>query len=229
MKYLLPFLALLTLGSSLFISSLFPAEAAWMPEGFQVPIIAYEFLQTEAEVQQFFGAPSTEREAWIAAMYKGHQWDYLYLVIYGVFLAAWGYFAVLQTKNQSFYAICILAVLASLSDVFENFQLVAILSKIDTGGMTSELDKLFLFTWLKWGALALALNGLAFFTTRYFKLGKVHLVIGGVTLLLGIVAFFQRSAVTSWFTFGVTLQFLLLMIMSGAIFGRTKKTMLKAD
>ncbi|MFK7935946.1 MAG: hypothetical protein AB8G22_20705 [Saprospiraceae bacterium] len=225
MKYLLPLLALATLLTSLFLSSLFPAEMAQMPEGFQVPIIAYEFLQTETEVQQLFGAASPERQEWIEGMYLGHQWDTLYLMIYGAFLAAWGYYAAQQTKNNSFYAICVLALTASLGDVFENQQLVAILPKIDAGGFTAELDQLFIFTWIKWGALALALNALAFFTTRHFKLGKLHLVIGGVTLLLGIMAFFQRSVLTSYFTFGITLQFLLLMIMSVIIVWRNKKAM----
>lgn len=223
MQKTLPLLATAVAITSLFLTTLFPSEAAWMPEGFTVPIIAYEFLLTNAEVSQFFGPPSAQRAEWVAGMYKGHQWDSLYLVLYSVFLALWGAYAVQQTRQKWFYAVSLLAILAAVSDIFENRQLVAILEILDTSKFDNELSRLFIFTWLKWGSLAIALAGLSLFTKQRGWLGKIHLGIGVLTLILGVVAFFNRSVVTSWFTVGITMQFLLLIILSFMVYWKDRK------
>lgn len=223
MQKALPIFAIAVALTSLLLGTLFPSKVAWLPEGFTVPIIAYEFLLTNAEVSQFFGPPTEQRTEWITGMYQGHRWDTLYLVLYGSFLALWGGYAVKQSQQKWFYIISVLALIAAISDVFENRQLVAILDILETGRFDQELNRLFIFTWLKWGSLTIALAGLSLFTIQKGWLGKIHLGIGVLTLILGIVAFFNRSVVTSWFTVGITIQFLLLIILSFMVYWKDRK------
>ncbi len=192
----------------------FPAEAAWMPDGFTVPILAYEFLQTSEEVQRFFGEPGPEQDQWIAGMRLGHQLDYIYLLFYASFLAAWGWYCGQFATKKIAYVVITLAVIAAAADVLENIQLVEITYKLAGQNMDPELRLLFLFTWLKWGSLALALAALSPYFLERSWLGKTLVGISFITLILGSIAFFDRSVVTSYFTTGIALQFLLLFIFA---------------
>ena len=198
---------------SIILGVIFPTEVAWMPRGFTTPIIAFEFLQTNQEVIQFFGADSPERTEWIEKMELGHQVDSLYLVVYGLFLAVWGWYAVKTTSNKLCYVVLLLAGLASVSDALENAQLVAICAKIETGVFTEELDRLYLFTWLKWGSLTFALVSLMPYLYKHSRLGRVISTIGVMTVIACLFAFLGRSY-TTIFTLGITLQFLLLIVLS---------------
>lgn len=189
----------------------FPSSVAWLPEGFSSPILAFEFLQTNREVLQFFGPASPERDAWVTGMNRGHQVDYLYLVVYGLFLASWGLLGFRKTGNKLFYGIIVLAVVAALSDLMENLQLVNIASNLDAGTFETPLKRLFLFTWLKWGSLAFALAGISVYLFKTGFAGKIYMVVSLATLVLGVIAFINRSAFTGYFTLGITVQFVFLI------------------
>ena len=117
-------------------------------------------------------------------------------------------------KNKFFYTIIALAIIAVLSDVMENIQLVNIASHLDAVTFAGPLRRLMIFTWLKWGSLALALTGLSVFLVNKRWLGKIYLALSLATLVLGTMAFFNRSLITSYFTLGITMQFLLLIIFA---------------
>ena len=53
-KILIFIIGLAVLALSVMLQTTFPKEAAWMPEGFSSPVLAFEFLQTNEEVKQFF-------------------------------------------------------------------------------------------------------------------------------------------------------------------------------
>lgn len=213
-KKILAVLGLAVLIVSIVLQLLFPKEAAWMPEDFASPIVAFEFLQTNEEVKAFFGPPTAERTQWLDAMIVGHQVDYLYLVLYGLFLAFWGKLAVEETANKAFYFISILAVVAALSDMVENWQLVAIVEQIEQADFNTELQLLYIFTWLKWGSLALALAGTAWYLSQNGKFGKMLLIISGITLVFACLAFLKRSVNTTYFSLGIVLQFVFLIGLS---------------
>ncbi|KAA3633718.1 MAG: hypothetical protein DWQ02_12685 [Bacteroidetes bacterium] len=199
---------------SLILRSIFPTEVPWMPEGFTTPIIAFEFLLTTSEVLMFFGSAGPEQEALVEAMLTGHKIDNVYLVVYGLFLAGWSLLAARKTRNNFFYLLIFFAILASIGDWYENKQLVLIASNLSWGYFDGTLFELWLCTWLKWGSLSITLAGLSFFTWKQGWTGKIFAVVSAITLILGGIAFFERSAITSYFTLGITLGFVLLIIKS---------------
>lgn len=208
---------------SIVLMFIFPTEVSQMPDGFDVPIIAYEFLETDQEVKAFFGPGEKVKFELVSTMNLGHRLDYLFLVFYGGFLAVWGVFCVRLTSNKIFYLVTFLAVIAALGDVFENIQLVKIANTLKKGVFTAELQNLFLYTRLKWGALSLAfpIIGICIFKFGWF--GKCIAFLGFLTLVLGLVGLADRSQLTTIFTKGISLLFLLLFVLSILIYsGKVK-------
>ncbi|MGI9552295.1 MAG: hypothetical protein ACR2MT_13935 [Aurantibacter sp.] len=208
---------------SVVLMFVFPTEVPQMPDGFSVPIIAYEFLQTDQEVMAFFGVEGKPRDQLVSAMNLGHVIDYFFLVFYSGFLTVWGVFCVRLTSNKLFYSVTFLAIIAAFGDLFENIQLVKIANTLENGVFVAELKNLFLFTWVKWGALALTfpIIGICIFKFGWF--GKTIAFLGWLTLILGVVAFADRSLVTALFAKGVSLLFLLLFVLSILVyFGKVK-------
>jgi len=222
-KKILVVLGLAVMVFSIVLKFVFPNEASQMPDGFNVPIIAYEFLQTDQEVKAFFGPEGEFRDKLVAAMNLGHALDYFFLVLYSGFLAVWGTFCVRQTSNKLFYLATFLALVAAFGDVFENMQLVKIANSLKKSVFATELKNLFLFTWIKWGAIALAFPIIGSCTFKFGWLGKTITFLSYLTLILGIVAFVDRSMVTVLFTKGISILFLLLIVLSILIyFGKVK-------
>ncbi len=213
MKKIIFILGILVIIMSLGLTTVFPQEAAWLPDGFTVPIVAYEFLQSDAEVLQFFGTEPSQQKQLVTAMNKGHQLDYIYLCIYALFLAAWGRYAALEKKQVFFNGIIILAAITAVADIGENIQLVSIANQLESGSFAPQLELLYRFTWLKWGALVLSLLGLSPYTIQQDWLGKTLALISVLTFVLSVFAFAERSILTSYFTKGIALQFLLLVLL----------------
>ncbi len=223
LKYTILFLGIGVVVFSVVLRFIFPSEAAWMPEGFSSPILAFEFLQSDSEVIQFFGAKSPERDEWVSGMYWGHQADYFYLLVYSSFIAGWALSIVRQTKNKLFYAVIILSYVAAFGDVMENRALVDISSNLDVGQFGQELRHLHVFTWIKWGCLSLALLGLSPYMIKERWLGKILTFVGIITVILGVLAFLNRSLITSYFALGISLQFLLLIVLAVVRVFKTSK------
>lgn len=222
-KKMLVALGLAVMVFSIVLMFVFPTEVPQMPAGFSVPIIAYEFVQTDQEIKAFFGAEGEFRDRLVSAMNLGHVLDYFFLVFYSGFLATWGVFCVHLTSNKLFYLVAFTAVIAAFGDVFENIQLVKIANTLNKGVFETELKNLFLFTWVKWGALALAFPIIGICIFKFGWVGKIIALLSCLTLILGVIAFADRSVVTAIFTKGISLLFLLLFVLSILIyFGKIK-------
>lgn len=192
---------------------LFPSEVAWLPEGFTSPIIAFEFLQTPEEVQKLFGSEGVDRTMYLQKMRVGHLADSFYLIFYSTFLGILGWIAAKRSGHQWLYLIVPLAILAGATDAAENLQLVALTYQLDAGDMLAELRYLHLFTWLKWGSLALGLAGLSIYLYQHGFLGKLYSAVSAITVVLAVLAFMNRSVITSFFTLGIVLLFFLLFVL----------------
>ncbi len=177
LKILIAILGLGIIVVSLILRSIFPTEVPWMPEGFTSPIIAFEFLQTPAEVHKFFGSAGPEQDALVQSMITGHKVDTIYLVVYGLFLATWSWMAAKVTRNNFFYLLIFFAIVASVADAYENKQLVFISQNLEGGYLEGHLFDLSLFTWLKWGCISITLAGLSFITWKHGWIGKVFAVV----------------------------------------------------
>lgn len=206
------FIGLGVIALSLVTLAVFPQSAPGKIAGIRSPIIAFEFAQTVEEIETLFGpVGSPERAALVAAMDRGNWLDFLYMLLYSAFLASFAIQAARQTGKTWLYAGAALALVALIGDVLENVQLLAITAKLDSGAFTLELTRLYWFTWLKWGSLALyfLLVGVGLWGNGRFS--NLITLVTAITFLLGLFSFNQRGPTTEPFTLAIVLMFLLLI------------------
>ncbi|MCP5095230.1 MAG: hypothetical protein GY943_06740 [Chloroflexi bacterium] len=199
---------------SLILMGINPQEAPKMPEGFTTPVLAFEFVQTEQEVLDLFGDDTAVRADLIRAFDLGSWVDFVYLLLYGGFLFTFALQVVQQTGNKLFWGTAVFAIIVMFADVMENVQLLGITSALETEEFARQLTLLPLFTWIKWGGLAILFLLLTpyFFTQNLFArfIGIVAIICFG----LGGVAFLNRSAFNEYYALSVALMFVLMIAYS---------------
>jgi hypothetical protein len=85
-----------------------------------------------------------------------------------------------------------------------------------------ELTRLYWFTWLKWGSLALYFVWVGVGLWGNGRFPALITFTAALTFLLGLFAFVQRGPTTEPFTLGIVLLFLLLIGYS--FLARTRPT-----
>ena len=207
------FLGIAVVIMSLILLAVFPAKAPVLPDGFFTPIIAFEFIQTPDEVYQLFGHEnSAERDVMVHAMDLGNRLDFIYMVLYSGFLAAFCMKVFRQTQKNLYIIGAVIAAVVLLGDFLENIQLLGITAHLNTGDFLNELERLRYFTWLKWGGLCLVFVVLAphFFRGRVFS--KIIAGWAVLTITAGIIAFVNRSLINEIFSLFVAVMFVLMII-----------------
>lgn len=175
------FFGAMTLVLALIMLFTFPSTAN-LSEGFQTPIIAFEFAKTESDVAFLSGmseASVSNREK----MDAGHFWDMFFPFAYGGFLALW--MVKLQRQGIRFLKFGVLIALAIVPfDIYENVVLLDITAAL---GRASSVDMLLadlhIATWLKWSAIGLSAGMLAIgFTLQkhYFSAATSYLASLGI-------------------------------------------------
>lgn len=206
-------IGILVIISSLVLMKVFPSQAPSMPEGFMTPILAFEFAGSVEEVEALFGEPQSGfRAAMIAAMDLGNHLDYVYMVLYSLFLFTFSVTCARIKRSSYYYLPALIAVLTLVGDVMENVQLLGITASLAEGGFEKELQLLFYFTWLKWGGLALIFLMLAPYFAGGGFTSKIIALVGFSTTVLGIFSFFRRSIINEVFAIAVAVMFLLMVI-----------------
>ena len=140
---------------------IFPSKAD-LPEGFSTPIIAFEFAQSEADITYLTDTAKNAEEN-RHKMFTGLKWDMAFPFAYGgfIFLLILQ-IALAQRTNKLPWAGLLPALLIAPFDLLENVQMLAILKAIESAALSAELfSNLFLATWLKWGAIGVAMGILA--------------------------------------------------------------------
>jgi hypothetical protein len=194
---------------------LFPQSSPGQIDGINSPIIAFEFAQTVEEIEALFGpAGSAERAALALAMDRGNRLDFLYMLLYSAFMFTFAVQAGRLSGKAWLYAGAVLAVAALLGDVLENVQLLAITAKLDSGAFSVELARLYWFTWLKWGSLAVYFVWMGAWLWGNGRFPTLIALASFLTFLLGLLAFIRRGPITEAFTLAIALMFLLLIIYS---------------
>jgi hypothetical protein len=200
-------LGLGALAMTLILGLIGPRETGPLPAGFITPVMAFEFAGSADEVGKLFDPDGSA-----AAMDRVNRWDFLYMTLYNAFLGAFALVAARQTGNRRFCVAAALAPLILAADALENVQLLALTGMLDGGDMSAPLARLRLFTWLKWGGLAL-----------YFLLLMPHFrglpgrwrwvaAAGATPALLAVVAVFVRGLPHELMALSIGLLFLLLTI-----------------
>ncbi len=207
------YLGLAVIVMSIILLFIFPSQAPTLPEGFMTPIIAFEFIQTENEVFEMFGGHDLlVRNTMTDAMDLGNRLDYGYMVLYSLFLFFFSATCAKISKNPYYYAGAFIAVMVLAGDALENVQLLSITANLSGGAIKPHIQRLQIFTWIKWGGIALIFLLL---TPWFFKGGRFSKIIGGWGMIgfgLGVVAFFNRSIINEIFSLSIALMFVLMII-----------------
>jgi hypothetical protein len=207
------FLGLAVMMMSILLLFIFPSKAPSLPEGFLTPIIAFEFIQTKAEVMEIFGGENiTMRNEMVRAMDLGNRLDYVYMCLYSVFLMIVSVTCARLSKNKYYYAGAVLALVALAADALENAQLLGITANISTGNFDSQLRLLHLFTWIKWGGIALIFLTLSPWFLKGNRFSKIIGIMGIISFILGVLAYMNRSVINEIFSLSVALMFIFMII-----------------
>ncbi len=196
-----------------------PRQVGPMPPGFVTPVMAFEFAADPAEVGHLFSVMGAA-----AAMDRVNRWDFLYMALYNGFLIAFALACARRTGNRYYYVVAALPLLIWLADALENVQLLAITGLLAgdavepvMGQMLPLLDRLRLFTWLKWGGLALYFVLL----WPYFR-GRAGWarwigIVGLLPALLAVAALISRGLANELMVLAIGLLFLLLTVYAWKI------------
>lgn len=204
---------LLVLAMSVVLLAVFPAKAPRMPDGFFTPIIAFEFIETTAEVfQMFVTTDATVRQEIVNAMDLGNRLDFIYMCLYSLFLLLFSVKCAEISGNKFYYIGAAVSVLVLVGDVLENVQLLGITAQLENGNFDTLLFRLHLFTWIKWGGMALIFILLFFWFKKGNLFSKAIGATGIVSFHLGMLSYLHRSVITEIFCLSVALMFILMII-----------------
>jgi len=207
------YIGLLVIIMSVTLVIIFPSKASKMPDGFFTPIIAFEFIQTKAEVFQLFvSTDGTINQAMVDTMNLGNRLDYFYMLLYTSFLLLFCVTCARLAEKKSYLIGAAISLVVLIGDAMENIQLLGITAGIEYGDFDTPLKLLYLFTWIKWGGIAAVFLVLLPWFARGGMFSKIIGMTGSATIALGVLAFLNRSMITEVFSLGVGLMFLFMII-----------------
>ena len=207
------YIGLLVFGMSLILLMVFPSTASRLPDGFFTPVIAFEFVQTRVEVlQMFLETNGAVRKDLVDAMNLGNRLDYIYMVLYALFLMGLSVKCAQLSEKRMYYIGAALSLMVLGADAMENIQLLAITAGLETGNLEPFLGRLFIFTWIKWGGIAAVFLVLVPWFLKGRMFSKIIALAMIITVMLGVAAFLRRSVITEMFALGVGLVFLMMII-----------------
>jgi len=200
----------------LFLMSTFPRHVPFMAEGFQTPIIYFEFVQTVEETQQLFGMTKglLPDDNLIQQMDFGNKIDFIYALVYSLFLFLFARTLVKISGKKLFIAVMVLAVTAFIGDCLENVKLITITENIESGSFQNDLEALFVFTWIKWGSLALSFVILSEWFFRGKIISTIFAFLGWTPMILGILAYKMPGFYNELFAKSIMFMFVALIVYS---------------
>jgi hypothetical protein len=191
---------------------IFPDGAATMPKSYGGSVLALEFARTLPDVRAIFGNGDDPAQiARITMMTLGTWHDMLFAVLYTAFLCFLG-LALLQVADwRALYAVPVLAIIAGLSDLLENWMLLDVLESFRSGGLSPWLAKLGWPVWMKFISLGLAGSllgiGLASLDGVWKWLGYIVAIL---SLPITILAFIMPYWLAGVMAAGVGISWLIL-------------------
>ena len=200
---------------TLVLSAVGPRPATPLPAGFMTPVLVFEFAETADEVGTLFapvGQPAGD--AVRAAMDRVNRLDFIYIALYGGCLLAFSLVCFRLTGQRVYLLAAALAMGIMVADVLENVQLLAITRDLGARPIDDRLTRLRLFTWLKWGGLALWFLLMRFYFQSAGRFGRFVGWVSVFPLLLGIAAFVRPGLMSELFALSIGLLFLLLTVYS---------------
>ena len=188
-----------------------PPEKA--PSNYNSVILAFEFVSDDSELKEVL-SPLTAQE--IRDLDSLNKVDFGFMVMYGIFiLSVILKFRKLHNQEWLKYAAA-LAVVIVIADLLENLQLLSLTEAYRSGVVDSQntIDLLAIFTWTKWGLLAIALAWIGYsliISNRYKWVGYSLFI----PLVLGASAISMKTPIIED-TFGTSifLCFFIIWVLS---------------
>ncbi len=200
---------------SIAIMAVNPAKGEKLPHGFFTPVIAFEFIRTEAEVHDLFGHNQSDEQTKIVnGMQIGTYIDFFYITVYSIFLLLFTFFCIRITGSKWFLLSGFIVLGICLSDIFENVQLLSIMAKLNAGEFSRELELLNFFTWAKWGGLTALFISFIPYLRKSGTFGRVISVTSLLSALAGSAAFLNRSVANEIYFLSIAAIFIMLILFS---------------
>ena len=197
---------------SVWMLTRYPATAE-LTDGYRTPVLAFEFAQTPADLA-FMTGDSDSAVRHRAAMAAGQQLDTAFPVAYAgliVFLLL----GQARRGRKLAWAGALIGILIVPADWQENAVMAAVLNALSAGDPVEPLlPALWTATWLKWGAIAVAMATLGLGALR-----ERQCISGGLALLAAIlIAATAALGAPGWLAEGmmVGLSLSLLGLVVGA-------------
>lgn len=185
------------------------------PEGYQSFIVAFEFVRTPEQLHQLFNGLTSQD---FSDIDKGNMYDFGFMLFYSLFLFLFFRKAKHVFDQKWLISGAVFSVIILIADFSENMALLKLTeiysSEMDNKLLIPVLNRLHVFTWIKWSGLAISF---AMFSRK--MLGKrILLNIEGVALIFpvifGVWALTGSPEGISKFTLSITLAFALLILYS---------------
>lgn len=192
-----------------------PRPISPLPDGFITPVLAFEFAETEAEVRRLFdpiGQPAGD--AVRRDMDRINRLDFIYMALYTALMFTFALTAARLSGRRLLYLAAGIALVVLIADILENLQLLSITNQLANGDFGSQLYRLRLFTWLKWGGLALYFLMLIPFFAQTSGWTRVGVILGVLPFALGLLAFLNRGLLSELFALSIGLMFIFLTVYS---------------
>lgn len=186
-----------------------PRQVGVMPDGFITPVMAFEFAENDVEVWELFRPVGSA-----AAMDRVNRWDFLYMALYNGFLFTFALACARQTGRRYFYVVAALAPIILFADTMENVQLLGLTHQTTQDGsyMGGLLARLRVYTWIKWGGLALYFLLLIPYFRGLPGRARFITVVAILPAVLAVVAFFNRGLPNELMALLIGLMFMLLTV-----------------
>ena len=200
---------IITIVMGVVLAGAFPVSSPEMPEGFFTPIIAFEFIETATETKKLLAwDDASQRTELIEAMRLGMKLDYVFMSAYTLFLGLFSWVCYKISKQRRYVFGVAIAPIVWAADGIENLQLLNIMSNLLAGEpISSELELLNIFTWIKWGGIALIFSLLAPYLWKGGLLSKGTSLMATLSVLFAIIAFVDRSFINGMLSLSVIFVF----------------------
>ena len=204
----------ITILMGIVLAGAFPVSSPEMPKGFFTPIIAFEFIETKAEVEKLLAWGNTsERTDLIEAMRLGIALDYVFMCAYSLFLGLFCCVCYRKSQKRRYLVGVLAAPIVCIADGIENLQLLNIMTNLlAEEAISFQLELLSISTWIKWGGIAVIFSLLVPYLWKGGPLSKGTSFIAILSVFSAIIAFVDRSFFNEVLSLSVILVFVGLII-----------------
>jgi hypothetical protein len=183
--------AILTVLTSIVLMVISPTSLAYMPKGYQTPIVAFEFLKSPEELLKLFPIDDPSTAKVLDAMDLVNKVDFVFLVAYPSLL----YFFAKQFGSKYAGIVKFICLVISLFDGLENWVLLQLTDLLRSRTVPSQelIDRLGIFTHIKWSLIGVVFIIISPVIQNSLKssLGRLlSILVGSAIPLVTVIAYY---------------------------------------